>query len=436
MKILLVFPKVKNRHPDITKEKNIFVKLFGETISLTLPQVAAATPCEHTVRIVDENYEKINFNEDIDLVGITCLTMAAPRAYEIADQFRRRGITVVLGGNHPSALPQEAKQHADSVVIGEAEKVWPQLLKDVERGKLQPFYKSTEKISPEDIPEPRRDLINRRFFSDGLLIKRGCPNQCEFCTVTSLYSHDIRSIDSVLKEISHMPAKIIFIYDQNLTSYMTYTMKLLKELKSVHKRWQANATIDILGKEDGFLQAAKEAGIFYWYIGFESISQQSLDQAKKGRNRVDEYPATIKKIKQHGMIIVGSFIFGFDQDTPDIFDATLQKLDEWDIDMAEFHILTPFPGTALYTRLKSEDRILSENWELYNTANVVFQPKNMTKQELFERTRTIAREYYRYRRILKRSFRALEQSRSLFVPSIVFFQNLKYRMRFKYQFNF
>ena len=436
MKILLIFPKVKNRHPDLRREKDLFTKIFGEVVSLTLPQVAASTPHGHVVTIVDENYETVNLEEDADLVGITCLTMAAPRAYELADYFRARGVTVVLGGNHPTALPQEAKQHADSVIIGEAETTWPRLLQDFAEGRLHPFYQVTERIAPEAIPEPRRDLIRRHYISDGLLIKRGCPNSCEFCTVTSLFSNDIRSLDSVLTEVSHIRSKTIFIYDQNLTTYMAYTTKLLRELKKFEKRWLANGTVDVLGKDDGFLHLAKDAGIFYWFIGFESISQQSLDQTKKGRNRVELYPDIIQKIKDHGMVIVGSFMFGFDEDSPDVFQRTLQKLDEWKIDMAEFHIVTPFPGTALYTRLKNEGRILTENWSLYNTANVVFSPKKMTTENLFEGTRTIAKEYYRYRRIAKRSFHALENSKNFFTASSVFFQNIKYRFRYKSQFNF
>jgi radical SAM superfamily enzyme YgiQ (UPF0313 family) len=436
MKILLVFPKVTNRHPNLQKEKDLFTKMFGEVVSLTLPQVAASTPPGHVVTIIDENYEAVNFKEDVDLVGITCLTMAAPRAYELADTFRARGVTVVLGGNHPTALPQEAKKHADSVVIGEAETTWPRLVQDFEAGHLQPFYQVTERIAPEAIPEPRRDLIRRRYISDGLLIKRGCPNRCEFCTVTSLFSNDVRPIASVLTEVRHIQSKTIFIYDQNLTTDMAYTRQLLGALKQCKKRWQANGTVDILGKEDGFLQLAEEAGIFYWFIGFESVSQQSLNHSNKSRNQVEHFSTVIKKIKDHRMIVVGSFMFGFDDDAPDIFQTTLEKLDELEIDMAEFHILTPFPGTALFTRLKNENRTLTEDWSLYNTANVVFSPKRLTRDELFEGTRAITKQYYRYGRILKRSFHALQQSKDVFVALSVLFQNMKYRFRYKNQFDF
>jgi len=266
MNILLIFPKVRNYHPELKKERDVLGKLFGEAVSLTLPQVAGATPKKYGVTIVDENYERINMNQKVDLVGITCLTMAAQRAYDLADTFRARGIPVVLGGNHPSALPEEAKQHADSVVIGEAELTWPQLLHDFENGNLQPFYQSEGVIPPESIPEPRRDLLKRKYYTDGLLIRRGCPNQCEFCTITSIYNQNFRSTQNVLNEICHISAKTIFIYDQNLTWNMPYTTSLLQELQKCQKRWLVNGTVNILAKDDDLLRRAKEAGIFYWYI--------------------------------------------------------------------------------------------------------------------------------------------------------------------------
>lgn len=437
MNILLIFPKAKYAHENIKNDKEILNMIYGEAVSLTLPQVAASTPKNHDIEIIDENYEKIDFKtENIDLVGITCLTMSSLRAYEIADKYREMGITVVLGGNHPSALPEEAKQHADSVVVGEAEKTWPELLKDFENNNLKPFYYSKKGIHPEEISPPRRDLIKRKISMNGILVKRGCPNRCEFCTVTSLFNKDIRPIDTVLREIKNIKSKNIFIYDQNLTWNMKYTRKLLCELKQFNKRWLANATIGVLGKYDEFLKLAKEANIRYWYIGFESISQKSLDDINKKHNKVEMYVSTIKKIKEKGMVINGSFIFGFDGDTPDIFKNTIDAINSWDIDMAEFHILTPFPGTALYKRLKKENRILSEAWDKYTTANVVYKPKNMSVEELFEGTRRVAKSFYSLSKIIKRSLKVLKNTNDLYLFIMVFFRNLKYRERYKKQFNF
>ena len=436
MKILLAFPKVKYSPYHIKKDREFHQKLFGEAISLTLPQLAAITPKAHSVEIVDENHETINFNQNIDLVGITCLTMTANRAYEIADKFRARGIPVILGGNHPTALPEEAKKHADSVVIGEAELTWPYLIEDLEQGKLKPFYQSKEPIPPESIPEPRRDLLKRRYQSDGLLIKRGCPNRCEFCTISSLYSKGVRPLENVIKEINNISAKEIFIYDSNLTWHMKYNKKLFNELKKLNRRWQANGTINILGENEELLKLTKEIGLFGWFIGFESVSQKSLDNINKKHNKVEDYEKAIKKIKSYGMVIVGSFIFGFDDDTPDIFDNTLNAINDWGIEMAEFHILTPFPGTVLFNRLKSEDRILTEEWDKYTYTNVVFKPKNMSIEELFEGTRKIAKNYYSVFKIFKRFFKTLETTKNLYLSFYVLQRNFRYRERYKNQFCF
>jgi len=436
MNILLIFPKVEYSYDNISKKRELLNKITGEAISLTLPQVAAATPKKHNVEIIDENYEKLEFKKNIDIVGITCLTMSALRAYKIADKFRSAGVTVILGGNHASALPDEAKQHADSVVIGEAEESWPQLLKDFENKQLKPFYKSNKYIPPERIPEPRRDLIRRKITMDGLLIKRGCPHHCEFCTVTTIYNKQIKSLNKVLKEIDNIKSNDIFIYDQNLTWNMEYTKKLLTELNRFKKRWLANGTVNVLSKNDEFLKLAKEANIYYWYVGFESISQESLDGSNKKHNKVETYIKAIKKIKEHGMIINGSFMFGFDNDTPDIFDNTLNTINKWDIDMAEFHIITPFPGTDLYKRLKKEDRIITEDWNKYSTANVVFKPKKMSTEELFDGVKKVARNFYTITKILKRSIKAYKTTSSLNIFFLVLLRNLRYRERYKNQFNF
>jgi len=436
MKILLIFPKIHYTDKNQNSKKEILSHLFGEALSLTLPQVAACTPSSHEIEIIDENYENLDFDIECDIVGITCFTMSANRAYEIADEFRSRGIHVVLGGTHATALPDEAKKHADSVVIGEAEISWPKLIDDFEIEQLKPFYSLDEKIPPETIPEPRRDLIKRKIFTDGLLIKRGCPNRCEFCTISSLYSKGVRPLENVTREVKNILAKEIFIYDSNLTWHMKYNKKLFSELKKFNKRWQANGTVNILGENEELLSLAKDIGLFGWFIGFESVSQKSLDDINKKHNKVVNFGKTIKKINSHGMIIVGSFIFGFDGDTPDIFDNTIKALDKWGIDMAEFHILTPFPGTVLFDRLKKEGRILTEEWDKYTYANVVYEPKNMSKQELFEGTRKVAKNYYSIFKIFKRTFKTLESTKSLYISYYVILRNFRYRERFKNQFNF
>ena len=436
MDILLIFPKAKYFHFSSKNDRDFFSKIFGEYKSLSLPQLAALTPKEHNVEIVDENFEKINFNKKADLVGITCLTMYAKRAYEIADEFRKKGITVILGGYHPSALPDEAKMHADSVVIGEAEHVWHLLLKDFKKGNLKPFYSSNEKISPEDILEPRRDLLKNKFISDGILIHRGCSNRCEFCTLTKAYNPEFKPIDNVIKEVKKLKSKVILIYDANFVLNLEYKKRLLSEFKRFKKRWLAQGTINILGRNDEFLRIAKNAGLFSWYIGFESISQKCLDETNKKVNVVNDYQSCIKKIKDNDMIISGAFVFGFDNDTKDTFKKTYDEIKDWDIDMIDFHILTPFPGTALYDRLKKENRIFTEDWDKYNLLNVVFHPKNMSAEELYQGTRWITKKYYSIKNIIKRYYKAIERHRDYYLSFYVLLQNIRSRQQFKSLYDF
>ena len=253
MNILLIFPKVGHTQSSENKGVDIFSKIFGDVVSLTLPQIAASTPQEHNNKIVDENYENLDFDENVDLVVITCLTMCAPRAYEIADRYRSMGIPVVIGGSHPTALPDEAKQHADAVVVGEAEETWPKLLDDFQKGQLKPFYISRASIDNKDVPEPRRDLINRKLSSDGIIINRGCPNRCEFCSITSTYKRTVKPIENVLKEVSNISSKVVFIHDSNFALNINYNTELLKKLKKFKKRWLASGTINSLGKNEEFL---------------------------------------------------------------------------------------------------------------------------------------------------------------------------------------
>ena len=357
--------------------------------------------------------------------------MYAKRAYEIADKFRNLGVTVVLGGYHPSALPEEAKKHADSVVIGEAEDTWPILLDDLKKDNLKPFYFSEGNISPEEIPEPKRELLKNKYNSDGILIHRGCPNRCEFCTLTKSYNPQYKSIKKILNEIKKLNSKVILIYDANFALNIEYKKRLLTELKKFNKKWLAQGTINILGKNDEFLKIAKEAGLFSWYIGFESISQKSLDETNKKVNVVEDYLSSIKKIKDYNILISGAFVFGFDNDGPDIFEKTYDTIKNWDIDMVDFHILTPFPGTPLYKRLKEEGRILTEDWDKYNLVNAVFQPKNMSAKELYEGTRWITKKYYSVQNIIKRYYKSIERHKDLYLSLYVLLQNLRNKQQFK-----
>ncbi|MCD6448154.1 MAG: B12-binding domain-containing radical SAM protein [Thermoplasmata archaeon] len=408
MRILLIFPRLEHGVTTYRDKGSPFAKLFGNPY-LSLSQVAACTPHSHEIRIIDENYEKIDFDEPWDLVGITALTMLAPRAYEIADEFRRRGVKVVLGGYHPTALPEEAKQHADAVVIGEAEEVWAEVVRDAEKGKLKPFYHGKH-ADMSKIPFPRRDLMKFKPLTEGIQTSRGCPNACEFCATSVFLGRALRRrpIKHVIEELKQIPNKVIIFRDASLTLNPKYSMELFKAMKPLKKRWIANGNINLLGKNEKFLKAAREAGCISWFVGFESINPSSLKEAHKVSNKVEDYDKAIKVVRKHGMGIVGGFIFGFDNDTPDIFDATLDAVLSWEIDAAEFNILTPYPGTPLYYRLDKEGRILTKDWTKYTQAHVVYQPKNMTPKELLEGTKKVIKGFYSFEEMMKRMYGSLK----------------------------
>ena len=398
MKILLLSP-----HPNKTITFSSIV--FS---SLTLKQLAAITPEKHSVEIVDEKFQEINFDKHYDVVGISLMTYNSIRGYRIADEFRRRGVTVVLGGYHPSALPNEAKQHADAVVIGEAERTWPQLLEDIEKGKLKPFYLDKMVVKPEDIPPARHDINNHKFMVDSIQASRGCPIGCKFCSIRNVEGtkYRTRKIDDVIKEMHSIKTKKIFFADSSLTIKPSFTKALFKEMIGLNKRFTCFGNINTLGADDELLKLSSEAGCLRWLIGIESFNKTNISHIGKKSNKVENYAKAIRKIKDYGILTVGMFIFGFDNDTPNVFENTLQSILELDLDSAFFNILTPYPGTPLYAKFESEGRILTKDWSRYlsrcEDQSVVFKPKYMTPEQLSQGSLKTAISYYSLSNIAKR----------------------------------
>ncbi len=439
MNILLVFPRIEHGITTYRDKGSWTSILFGYPI-ITLPHIAAITPKKHYVKIINENYDNIHFDENVDLVGITSYTMTAPRVYEIADEFRRRGKKVVLGGYHPTALPQEAKKHADSIVLSWTEAVWPELLKDAERGKLKPFYGPNQNFNMADIPPLRRDLIRHNPFLGAIQSTRGCSNRCEFCAITSFCKHGVRQrpIKKVVEEIKNMPNKFFIFHDPHLTINRKYAHELFEEIikHRIRKNWVANGTTNILLKaDDEFLSLARKSGCVEWFIGFESVSQAALNNIKKTHNKVEDFKKLVQRLHDHGMTVQGGIIFGFDEDTPDIFDTTLEKIYELEIDVMEINILTPYPGTPLYNRLEKEGRILTKDWSRYNQVDIVYQPKNMTVQELYDGTRRVAKEFYSWKDIIKRDIKIFSTIKKLgaIIPATT---NYSFRKYYQKDFNF
>ncbi len=439
MKILLVFPRIEHGATTYRSKGSWTSILFGYPI-ITLPHMAAITPKKYNVKIVNENYEEIDFDEDVDLVGITCYTMTAPRVYEIADEFRRRGKKVVLGGYHPTAMPKEALQHADSILLGMAEASWSKLLEDAEKGKLKRIYEKNTNYDMADIPPIRRDLIKHNPFLGAIQTTRGCSNRCEFCAISSFCEHGVkqRPIKKVIEELEQMQNRVFVLHDPHLTTNRKYAKEFFKEMikHKINKKWVANGTTNVLLKADKeFLELARKSGCVEWFVGFESINQAALNGIKKTHNKVEDFEKMIKRVHEYDMTIQGGIIFGFDEDTTDIFDTTLQKINELDLDIVEINILTPFPGTPLFERLDKAGRIFTKDWAKYNQVEIVYEPKNMTVKELYDGARKVAKEFYSWPEIIKRNLKVFKTA-GLIGGLLPAGTNVNFRRYYKKDFNF
>jgi radical SAM superfamily enzyme YgiQ (UPF0313 family) len=364
---------------------------------LGLAMVAALTPPEIEVSLTDENVTVIDFEKGADLVGITVLTGTAQRAYEIADTFRARGVKVILGGIHPSVLPEEASQHADAVVIGEAEGIWSNLIKDFKTNKLQRVYRQHERPSLLGLPIPRRDLFTEEayFIRHTISTTRGCPYSCSFCSVTSFFGHTYRCrpVEEVLKEVETFnDRKLIAFVDDNIGGNPKFAKELFRALVPYKIKWVGQASVTI-ARDDELLKLAAASGCLGLLIGFESLSPANLAAVGKRINVVDEYENAIKKIHSHGIAIHGFFIFGFDEDDEDVFKRTVRFAQKMRLETAQFGCLAPYPGTALCESLEKAGRIITKDWSQYGY-NLVFEPKSMSPEMLQKGNDWAWREFY------------------------------------------
>jgi radical SAM superfamily enzyme YgiQ (UPF0313 family) len=379
---------------------------------LAIPTLVSLTPQHHEIRIFDENIESIDYSWKADLVGISVRTMFAPRAYAISETYRKRGVRTVLGGIHPSMCPEEAIQHCDSVVIGEAESVWGTLLEDAENGALKSRYEAGTRADLTASPVPVRSLLSReKYLLDLVQTTKGCPFHCEFCSVYAFDGQKIRNrtVEQVIKEVedvTHSSAKykkkkVIFFADDNFIANKQFTRELCSALAPHNINWMCQASVDI-SKEDDLLALMRESGCGAVFIGFESISKQNLATMHKGINLRYDFLEAIKKIQSYGILVHASFIVGYDFDTPSAFDELTAFIQESHLLMPLINILTPFPGTQLFSRLEKEGRILHKDWTKFDAKHVVFSPSSMSPAALSEGYMKIVKAVYSFDAIWKR----------------------------------
>jgi radical SAM superfamily enzyme YgiQ (UPF0313 family) len=366
---------------------------FGKhvlTPTLALTSVAAATPADWEVRYWDENLlQGPPPHEPFpEVVGITVHLTFARRAYELAHWYRRRGAKVVLGGLHVLSCPDEVRPHADAMVLGDGVRVWGQLLRDVEAGRLRPVYQADFRQPYRETPPPRRDLVPRESFltTTSLIATRGCHNRCGFCYLSTEGLHvpyQVRDVEQLVEEFRGDGQPYAVFVDNNLGSRRDYLRALCRALRPLEKIWSAAVSLDVTD-DPSLIREMALAGCTGVFIGFESLTNDNLAEAGKKSPRTEDYARRVEILHRNGIQVNGSFVLGFDHDGPDVFERTVEWIEANRLECATFHVLTPYPGTPLFAQMEAEGRLLHRNWTLYDTGHVVFRPKRMTVAELAE----------------------------------------------------
>ncbi|MFL0166259.1 B12-binding domain-containing radical SAM protein [Candidatus Clostridium helianthi] len=418
MKIKLIQPAMLPRPMD-TKLKTRM------SPSLALLTIANLTPKEHEIIIENENVDKIDFDENVDLVAITVTVDVMNRAVEISKEFQKRGVKVIAGGIHITADPEVAVNSFDAIIIGMAERVWEKVLKDVENNSIKKIYYDMKNICGNEIVSPDYSMIDNKkyLYTNIISTSRGCPFKCDFCynsCTNSIKTYINRPIEDVIKDIKVLKTKHIMFIDDNFIGNPKWTKELLKEIKPLKLKWNAAVTSNIVDMPE-LLDDMKESGCQSLFIGFESINGKSIESVHKIQNSVSRYEKLVDEIHKRGIMINASFVFGLDEDDAEIFKSTLEWIVKNKIETVTSHIMTPYPGTKLYASLLKENRIVDHNLSNYNTSHVVYKPKNMTAEELYNGYLWIYKEVYTFKNIMKR----LPKSKKQWIPFLAF--NLLYR---------
>jgi radical SAM superfamily enzyme YgiQ (UPF0313 family) len=402
MRIVLISPK----GPLYRRRGGIFKQTL-RYMPLTLPTLASLVPDELYAEIVcvDEAIEDIDPELRADLVGMTVITGTAPRTYELSARLRSRGIPVVLGGPHVTLVPDDAQPHADSIVVGYAEEAWPRLLGDFSRGRMKSRYTQAPELDLANRPLPNRTLLPRRKYltADVFEATRGCIHNCDFCVVPSAWGRKPlqKPVGDIVEDIRRQRARRAIFVDLNLIADRGYAERLFEALIPLRIEWYGLATT-LLCKDLSLLDLAARSGCRGLLMGLESISKSNLRNSGKSFNDPAFYAEVVRRLHDRGIALQACFVFGMDDDTPDVFMQTARFAVETGIDLPRFAMITPFPGTELFRRLDREGRILTRNWELYDGQHVVFRPAQISVEQLQQGTEAAWKYAYRWRSIASR----------------------------------
>jgi len=426
-------------NPANAYRKGYLLRRESKQVPLALGILAALTPGDWNIKILDENWRKFQFRE-ADLVGITAMTANVNRAYEIAAQYRSKGITVVMGGIHASAMPEEAAWYADAVVIGEAEGSWPRVLGDFQEGRLQRVYKAPL-ADMKNVPPARHDLFHPGYLFASVQTSRGCPMDCEFCSVPFFNGHQyrLREPEAVVEEIATLPHRMIYFVDDNIVGYNRlaeeHAVAIFEGMirRNLKKEWFAQTSLNIAEKPE-LLKLAARSGCRMMLIGIEAENPDALQDANKKVNLrlgTESYKKAFRMIHHHGIVVLGAFIFGMESDDPQAIERRTEYIRKSSVDVTQASVMTPLPGTRLYKKLLDEGRIrchdFPRDWQHFHFSDVVFNPLKMTSRELAESTDKAYAQLCSRPFIRIKALRTLWNTRSLRSAVWAWNSNLNYR---------
>nr|WP_319401681.1 radical SAM protein [uncultured Carboxylicivirga sp.] len=403
--------KVKLILPSLTEAKSAFWRPIKYSLfpPLGLATLAALLDDTDEIELQDQHVEKLNLNDSPDLVLIQVYITNAKRAYSIAKQYRDRGIFVALGGLHVTSLPEEAENYADTIFIGPAEQTFPEFLKDFKAKRIKKRYISTDNRTIQNIPSVRRDLIKREKYlvPNSLVMSRGCPHHCDFCYKDAFFkggkSFYTQRVDEILTEISRLKGKHLYFLDDHLLGNPKLASELFEGMKGMNRVFQGAATVKSILEGD-LIEKAAQAGLRSLFVGFETFSPENLKQSNKSQNLKLDYEIAAQRLHELGIMINGSFVFGLDHDDTDVFKRTVDWGIENAITTATYHILTPYPGTRLFDSMVNSGRIITNDWDMYDTRHVVYETKGLTATELEKGYWWAYKEFYKWSNVFKASF--------------------------------